>query len=371
MGELSKPARARAGEKIPSGILGLDDVLGGGLRRNRLYLALGDPGVGKTTMALGFLLAGVANGERVLYTTLSETHDELVDIAESHGLSLEGIEVLEFEFPEQAAGTQTMFHPAEIDLEEFTAPLLAAVERLRPARVVLDSLSELRVLAQDERRFRRQIVDLKDRFAALGATALLLDDRTPGDLMAVPSTFAHGVLVLESGRVRVVQVDPAELSPGHFASVVRDAVDRGGARLVILDSLNGYLSSTPEETFLPLHVHELITYLGQRGVTSLITLSQHGVLGQEALTGVDVSYLADTVIMLRFFEAEGEIRKAISVPKMRSGFHDLTLREYRIDEHGLRVGVPLREFQGVLTGTPTYVGNREPLLDRDGNAAAP
>ncbi|MFT3765279.1 MAG: gas vesicle protein GvpD [Minicystis sp.] len=503
-----RPARAEAtsGEKVSTGVLGLDAVLGGGLKRNRVYLVLGDPGVGKTTMALQFLLDGCRSGEPCLYATLSESREEIEDIAESHGWTIDGVEMVELQSGRQslhAGDAQTMFHPAEIDLEEFVAPLLREVERVKPARAVIDSLSELRIMAQDQRRFRRQIMALKAYFQDLGTTVLLLDDRTTESAEMVPLTFAHGVVVMEAvrreygaprrrlsvaklrgariregyhdvrivtgglvvyprlvaserpathepgsassgaaeldamlgggilrgtsalllgpagvgksvlttqymhaaatrgegcaaflfdegregfllraagagldlgphldtGLVRLEQVNPAEMSPGEFTHAVIEAVDARGARLVVIDSLNGYLCSVPEETFLPLHLHELLTYLDQRGVTTLLTLTQHGVLGAAARSDIDVSYLADTVILMRFFEADGEMHKAISVPKMRSGLHELTLREYRITRSGFRIGGPLREFQGVLTGTPSYVGSHEPLLRGDTNAA--
>jgi circadian clock protein KaiC len=506
MSEKPDAARAASRAKVSTGIPGLDEVLGGGLRERRMYLLLGDPGVGKTTMALQFLAEGRRRGERCLYATLSETREELEDIAASHGLSLDGIDIVELHAGEEGMGSvQTMFHPAEVDLEEFTAPLFAALERNAHGRVVVDSLSEMRILAHEPRRFRRQIMALKERFARLGVTALLIDNRTPESAEIVPMTFAHGVIVLqavareygaprrrlsvpklrgarivegfhdvrivtgglvvyprlgpgkrvdrlpeqvtssgipeldamlggglkhgtsaliagptgagksvlvtqyvhaaasrgegaavflfdeilgvflaraagagldlvpfiEQGLVRVVQVDPAEMGPGQFASAVCASVAEGRGRLVAIDGINGYLSSVPEEEFLQLHLHELLTHLAHLGATTLLTLSQHGITGPLIEGDVDVSYLTDAMIILRFFEASGEMRKAISVPKLRSGLHELTLREYRIGRTGFRVGEPLRDFQGVLTGTPTYVGPHEPLLREEGHAAAP
>lgn len=492
---------------IPTGLPGLDVVLGGGLRPNRMYLFLGDPGVGKTTLGLQFLLEGVRRGERCLYATLSETKDELEDIADAHGWSLEGVDIVALHAVEHSLGTpdvQTIFHPVEIDLDQFTEPLRRMIEQVKPVRAVIDSLSEMRIIAQDPRRFRRQMMALKQHFTDIGCTLALLDDRTAEIRETIPQTVAHGVIVLESvvreygsprrrirvsklrgarlhegyhdfqivtgglvvyprlvaaehaagftheavssgvtrldqmlgggllrgtstlvtgaagagksvvvtqyafsaaergepaaifvfdesresflmraagagmdlgphlatGRVRVQQVDPAEMPPGQFAHAVRRAVLEGGARIVAIDSLNGYLTSVPEEAFLELHLHELLATLAQLGVVTLTTLTQSGATGPVRSPDVDVSYLADTIISLRFFEAMGEMRKAISVPKMRSGLHELTLREYRIGPQGLTVGEPLHQFQGVLTGTPTYVGSHEPLLGAEGAADA-
>jgi circadian clock protein KaiC len=503
MGERTSEADEAASAKLSTGVPGLDEVLGGGLRVQRLYLALGDPGVGKTTMGLQFLLEGVRRGEPSLYATLSETREEVEEIAASHGWSLDGVELVELHAVEGSVGArdaQTMFHPVELDLDRFTAPLRETIERVRPARVVIDSLSELRILAGEMRRFRAQIMALKEHLTSLGCTLLLLDDRLPGNPEMVPQTFAHGVLALRlvtrefgpprrrlsvsklrgariregyhdfqivtggivvyprvvpserragpepgllssgvdgldamlgggltratsalvmgpagagksvvvtqyahaaaargeraamfvfdesretflaraagagldlrphlaSGLCSLTQMDPLEMAPDQFSHAVVSAVDPGGARLVIIDSLNGYMSSTPEESFLAHRFHELLACLGRLDVITLVTLSQHGFVGPMADTNLDVSYLADTVILLRFFEAVGEMRKCISVPKMRSGFHQLSLREYRISREGLEVGEPVSEFQGVLTGAPTYLGHRAPLLGGGG-----
>ena len=477
---------------VPTGTPGLDDILGGGLTPHRLYLVEGDPGSGKTTLALRFLLAGAARGERGLYVTLSETREELDGVARSHGWSLDPVAVCELIPSEDSllpdAHTR-MFHPSEVELTETTAAVLAEVERTKPARLAFDSLSEMRLLAQNPLRYRRQILALKQFFTGRSCTVLLLDDRTSeaGDLQL--QSLAHGVVALEqlapeygaerrrlrvvkmrgkpfrggfhdfairrggldvfprlvaaehrrpfpaghlasgvpaldallgggldrgtsallmgpagsgkssialqyaaaaagrgeraavftfdeslttllarsaglgidlkgaveSGRVSVQQVDPAELSPGEFGHRVRQAVERDGASVVVIDSLNGYLHAMPEERFLTIQLHELLTYLGQQGVVTFLVVAQHGLLGTGMHAPVDASYLADSVVLLRYFEAAGRLRRAISVVKKRSGPHEATLRELRLGAAGIWVGEPLADFHGVLTGTPTYL----------------
>lgn len=481
------PARMATGNK------GLDDILNGGFPVNRLYLVEGDPGTGKTTLGLQFLLEGARQGEPVLYVTLSETREELLAVAESHGWSLDGVSIYELVPHEESLKTEsqyTIFHPSEVELGDTTKAVLEEVERIQPRRIVFDSLSEMRLLARDPLRYRRQILALKQFFAGRQCTVLLLDDRTAtvGDLQV--QSIAHGVLSLEhiaveygaerrrlrviklrgshyrggfhdfniktggvevyprlvaadyrhdfkretvssnlpeldallgggidrgtstlvmapagcgkssiaaqltacaakrgehaatflfdegvntyldraaglgtnlrpdveAGRLSVQQVDPAELSPGEFAYNVRSAVDRDHARVVVIDSLNGYLQAMPEERFLIVQMHELLTYLNQQGVVTLLIVSQHGFMGSQMGTPVDVSYLADTVILLRYFESEGAVRRAISVIKKRTGQHENTIRELRITAQGVEVGKPLSEFHGVLTGVPTYTG---------------
>jgi circadian clock protein KaiC len=492
--EQAAPAR------VSTGVAGLDDVLGGGLPPHRLYLVQGDPGVGKTTLALQYLLDGARRDERVLYITLSETEEELRSVAQSHGWALNGVSLFELSAAEQSLthGEQnTLFHPSEVELKETTQALLAQVEKIQPARVVFDSLSEMRLLAQSSLRYRRQILALKQYFSGRQCTVLMLDDRTSeaGDLQV--QSVAHGVIDLEQlaseygsdrrrlrvvklrgvrfrggyhdftiqtgalvvfprlvaaehrakyaaeevstgvkpldallggglargsatlvigpagsgkssiamqcavtaaargeksalyifderietllaradglsidlrgamkrGSVTVTQVDPAEQSPGEFAAAVRDCVERDGARLVVIDSLNGYMNAMPEERFLTLQLHELLTYLGQRGVVTIIIVAQHGMMGPNMTVPVDTSYLADTVMLLRYFEHAGAIRQAISVIKKRSGGHEHTLREFAIRGDGLHVGRPLEDFQGVLTGVPEYKGSGEPLFE--------
>jgi circadian clock protein KaiC len=487
-------------DRVSTGIPGLDDVLLGGLPRSHFYLIEGDPGAGKTTLGLQFLMAGRDQGEKCLYVTLSETKRELNDIAASHGWSLAGIDIYEFGEIEDRLNPDrqyTVFHPAEIELTETTRKILNHVGALEPARVVFDSLSELRLLAREDLRYRRQILGLKQYFSAKDCTVLLLDDRSERQSEDPQlRSISHGVLLLErlsidygiprrrlsvgkmrgaefregfhdfnirhgglhvyprlvaaehlaatdgnpmiasglkefdfllggglaqgssallmgpagsgkstlvgqyalaeaarggqvacylyeetrttfltrssglgmnmrpyieSGALHLQQVDPAEMSPGEFAHRVRLEVD-AGARMIIIDSLNGYLNAMPTERHLLVHMHELLTYLAQQGVLTLLTVAQHGLVGGQLQVPVEVSYLADTVIMLRFFEAAGEVRQAISVMKKRHGQHERTLREMVFTAQGVRIGEPLRQFQGVLTGVPTNAG-ADPFLN--------
>ena len=491
------------GKRAKIGIKGLDDILGGGLPTNHLYLVDGDPGTGKTTMALQFLLEGARNGERGLYVTLSESREELEAVAESHGWSLEGIDI--FEMSKQGVRdveeSYTIFHPAEVELQQTVDEVLDTVKEKKPLRVAFDSLSEMRLLAREALRFRRQILALKQFFNGRNCTVLLLDDKTSpeGDLQM--HSLAHGVMVLEhvaleygserrrlrvtkvrgiefrggyhdfrilrgglevyprvqqddpkvdvsdknlvsgsapldellgggltcgtstlitgaagtgksilcsqfaksaiesgervlfylfderistfklrakalgmvmesalaSGQLRLVQVEPTELSPGEFASQVVRAVEDDGVTLVVLDSINGYLQSMPEERLLAIQIHELLSFLSNNGVTSIMTLVQHGIFGNPVAEALDVSYLADTVMLLRYFEVSGSVRQAISVVKKRSGNHERMIRECRVQAGGLFVGEPLSEFQGVLTGVPHYVGAAAPLLEEKDN----
>jgi circadian clock protein KaiC len=484
-----------------TGVGGLDDILGGGLPTNHLYLLDGEPGTGKTTLGLQFLMEGAKNGERGLYVTLSESRAELELVAESHGWKLDGIEI--FELSKDAAGdveeSYTIFHPAEVELQQTVDEVLKAVEKQNPVRVVFDSLSEMRLLARDPLRFRRQILALKQFFNGRECTVILLDDKTApeGDLQL--HSLAHGVIVLEhvaleygserrrlqvtkvrgikfrggfhdfrikrggievyprvlqdeprvdvshdrlltksraldtllgggitcgtstlitgaagtgksvlctqfaraelergkkvlfylfdermstfrqraealemgveearkTGQLRMLQVEPTELSPGEFASQVVRAVEDDNITLVIIDSINGYMQSMPEERLLPIQIHELLSFLSNNGVMCIMTLVQHGIFGNPVDEAAEVSYLADTVILLRYFEVNGSVRQAISVVKKRSGDHERTIRECRVQKGGLFVGEPLREFQGVLTGVPSYTGSTAPLLHED------
>jgi len=500
--EVKPPALAR----LATGNDGLDSILEGGFPANRLYLVEGDPGTGKTTLALKFLLEGVAAGEPVLYVTLSETKEELISVADSHGWSLDGVNIYELIPSEESLKTETqytIFHPSEVELGETTSAVLEEVERIKPRRVVFDSLSEMRLLARDPLRYRRQILGLKQYFSGRQCTVVLLDDRTStlGDLQV--QSIAHGVLELEhmaleygaerrrlrvvklrgsryrggyhdfnietsgiavyprliaaehrveftreavtsgvremdallgggldrgtstlilgpagsgkssiaaqfvaaaaergehaasflfdegrdtylsraaglgkdmreqveAGQLSVQQVDPAELSPGEFAHRVRSSVVHDGARIVVIDSLNGYLQSMPDERFLTVQMHELLTYLNQQGVVTILVMAQHGFMGSNMNSPVDVSYLADAVLMLRFFEAAGAVRRAISVVKKRTGFHENTIREMRLSSEGVTVGDPLSDFQGVLTGIPVYSKSLASLL-KEGDADA-
>jgi circadian clock protein KaiC len=476
-------------ELISTGIERLDEVLCGGLPARRLYLIQGDPGVGKTTLGLQFLLEGHRRGEKTLYITLSETRDELRSVASSHGWDISDVPLFELDSGGDVLleDQNTLFQPSEVELAEMTRSLLAEVERVKPVRLVFDSLSEMRLLAQSALRYRRQLLALKQHLAARGCTVLLMDDRTSeaGDLQV--QSLAHGVIALEQlsplygserRRLRVVklrgvsfrggyhdyrikrggldiyprlvaaehpgqfraetvpsgapsldallgdgldrgtsalflgpagsgksaltmqfahaavqrgeavrvfafdeglatieargralgtyvesdllhvrQVDPAEMSPGEFVHQVRQDVEDGNARVVIIDSLNGYLAAMPEEQFLVIQLHELLSYLRQRGVLTIMTVAQQGLIGTMS-SPVDVSYLADTVIMLRFFEARGVVRKAISVLKRRSGAHATDIREL-IMKPRISVGEQLSDLQGVFTGVPRFEQERE------------
>ncbi len=485
--------------RVPTGISGLDDVLCGGFPGGHFYLIEGDPGAGKTTLGMQFLMEGRSRGEKGLYVTLSESKRELRAIARSHGWSLDGIDIFELSDIEDRLKPErqyTVFHPAEIELNETTKRILDEVDRLAPARVVFDSLSELRLLAREDLRYRRQILALKQYFSARDCTVLLLDDCTgaKGGESSLQS-ISHGVLFLErlnidygvprrrlsvvkmrgaefregfhdfairrggltvyprlvaaehptanagetaasgvaeldallggglvrgssallmgpagagkstlisqyaaaeagrggkvacyiyeetrgtflarsrslgidllpyieSGMIHLQQVDPAEMSPDEFAWGVRKAVE-AGTRMIVIDSLNGYLNAMPTERHLLIQMHELLTYLAQQGVLTLLTVAQHGILGGMLQVPVEVSYLADAVIMLRFFEAAGEVRQAISVVKKRHGQHERTIRELAFSSQGIRIGEPLAEFQGVLTGTPVFGGAEGSLL---------
>jgi circadian clock protein KaiC len=474
-----------------TGIPGLDSILCGGLPRNCLYLVDGNPGVGKTTLALQFLLEGVRQEERCLYITLSETKAELDAVARSHGWTLEGIHIIELSAIERSLAGKaqnTMFQSAEVELNHLAKLLLDELERIRPARVVLDSLSELRLLAQNPLRYRRQILTFKQRFAEREGTVLLLDDRSAvgpdvqvhsivhglismsmaplkygifrrtlcvtklrglkfregnhdyvvrrGGLSVFPrlvaaehhrsfdkamessgnreldallggglhtgtsnllmgpagsgkSTiammFAHAAAArgarvsyyafdegahilrnraqelgidfdphIASGRIVLRQIDPAQMPPGELAHDVVRAVEQDKTRVIVLDSLNGYVNAMPSDDFLYLHLHELLTYLNQQGVLTIMILAQHGLLGPMG-SPVDVSYIADTVVLTRYFEARGAVRKAISVIKKRSGAHETTLRELTMTAQGIRLSEPLAQFEGVLTGVARQV----------------
>lgn len=485
------------------GISGLDDVLAGGLERDRLYLLEGAPGTGKTTAAMSFLMQGAAAGEACLYITLSETEEELRGTARSHGWSLEGIDIFELVPPESLLDEQqqqSLLYSSDLELGETTRMIFDAVEKTRPERVVIDSLSEIRLLAQGSLRYRRQVLALKHYFAKLGVTVLLLDDLTTDVNDKTVHSVAHGVIQLqelapeygaERRRVRVIkyrgrrfrggyhdftiktgglevyprivasehrtafdrspvssgvegldtllgggmergssalilgpagtgkslftinfavaavergekaalfvfdeelgllyarmkglgvdleamreagsliveQVDAAELSPGEFANRVRRCVSEQDIRTVVIDSLNGYQAAMPQEQFLVLHIHELLQYLNRQGASTYLTVAQHGLVG-EMKAPVDVTYLADTVILLRYFEAAGEVRRAVSVIKKRAGRHEKTIREYDIGPDGLTLGEPLHGFQGVLRGVPNFVGQGSGLM---GDASA-
>jgi circadian clock protein KaiC len=474
--------------RAATGISGLDDILHGGFLHNRLYLIEGMPGSGKTTLAFQFLLEGVRLGEPCLYVTLSETEEETRSVSESHGWDLDGITIREMGPTANSlnpAEQYTVFHPSEVELSDTTERILADVERIRPRRVVFDSLSELRLLAGNPLRYRRQILALKQYFAGKQCTVLLLDDLT-GDTDLQVQSIAHGSVMLEhslpafgairrrlsvtkyrgsdfragyhdyvitrgglsvfprlvaaehrqfssreridsglagldqllggglergtstlivgaagtgkstvaalfcanaakrgcrsslfifdesintlfsrlggldidlkrhidSGVVEVTQVDPAELTPGEFVNKVRRAAEEHKSEIIVIDSLNGYLNSMPDEKFLIIQLHELLAYLGQHGVASVMVSAHSGLISSQMSAPVDASYLADSVLLIRYFEAEGEVRQAISVVKMRGGQHERTIREFTIRDRRVNIGEPLRNYRGVLTGVP-------------------
>jgi len=481
-----------------TGIEGLDDILCGGLTPFRLYLIEGVPGSGKTTLAMQYLMEGARHGESVLYVTLSETEEELRAMAASHQWSLDGVTIRELVPPEeslQPAEQYTMFHPAEVELSETTRTILADVERLKPTRVVFDSLSELRLLAGDPLRYRRQLLALKQFFRGRRCTVLLLDDLTSAGRDLQVQSIAHGVVLLEqllpeygadrrrlrvlkhrgrrfrggyhdyiiaggglqvyprlvaaehragsqgdkvssgiqglddllggglergtstlivgaagtgksslaaqfmscnadrgghaamfifdearstlvsrsaglgiplqkhidSGKVVVRQVDPAELTPGEFAHTIRHEVEANKASCIVIDSLNGYLNAMPGERFLTIHLHELLMYLGERGVATLLIGAHQGLIGTQMHTPIDASYLADAVVLLRYFETDGMVRQAISVMKKRGGVHERTIRDFSMSSDGIHVGPPLRQFRGILTGVPTPLAGQGTL----------
>jgi circadian clock protein KaiC len=483
----TEPAKAR------TGVQGLDTILDGGLTAGHVFLLEGNPGTGKTTIALNFLLEGAKEGERGLYITLSETELELRASAHSHGWTIdESIDIFELIPPESLLDTdqqQSLLYSSDLELGETTKLIFEAFERVKPARVVLDSLSEIRLLAQSSLRYRRQILVLKHYFARQGATVLLLDDMTSEPLDKTVHSVVHGVIHLdelaptygaERRRVRITkyrgqafrggyhdfairrggvlvfprlvaaehrtpfsrqvmttdipefdallgggvdqgssaviigpsgtgktivalqfavaairrgetaaifvfdeevglmfrrtralgfdleamrdqgsltieQVDAAEMSPGEFTARVRERVDTAQVKTVVIDSLNGYQAAMPEEKALTLHIHELLQYLNRQGASTFLTVAQHGLI-DDVQAPLDVTYLADTLILLRYFEAAGRVKRAVSVIKKRTGEHEDTIREFHIGAGGLSMGAPVTGFQGVLRGVPVLVG---------------
>jgi circadian clock protein KaiC len=492
-GEMRRQSDAQSNLRVSTGCSGLDDLLGGGFPRGRLYLIEGDPGAGKTTLALQFARQGVMRGERALYITLSESRADLTHSAQSHGMDLKDVEIVELLpnendlLPEQQ---YTVFHPAEVELNDRMQRIVKEVQRVRPERLVIDALSELRMLAKDPLRYRRQILSLKDFMADQECTVLLLDDRSSREPDLQLHSVVHGVISMDkvpreygktrrqievvklrgisyregfhdyiiatggvvvfprlvaaesrsdvppesvssgipeldaltgggldrgtstlligpagcgkttlgmqwaataarrdepcviftfeesphtlmhraaglsidlrphlsSGKIILERVDPAEMSPGELVARVQRYVEEGNVRMVVLDSLNGYLQSMPGEKFLAVHLHELLAYLGNRGVVTIMVLAQAGMLGSALQSAVDVSYLADNILLLRYFETQGEIRQAISTVKRRSAAHEHAIRELRLGPDRVHVGRPLNEFQGILTGTPIFLG---------------
>lgn len=489
-------------ERLSVGVQGLDDVLEGGLNRNRIYLLEGDPGTGKTTIALQLMLEGARRGERCLYITLSETAEELRAVARSHGWSIDGIDIFELTPPEanfSADQYYTLLHPSEVELSETIRMILDRIEQIQPDRVAFDSLAEIRLLAQDALRYRRQVLALKQFFAGRSCTALLLDDVTSRSQELQVHSITHGVILLErvareygterrriritkmrganfrggyhdvviatgglsvfpritvpddsgalpgdyvssgvpaldtllgegvhrgtsmlmvgpagtgksslstqyalaalergetasiytfdesrgtlierslslgmridrhlnSGKLIIEAVNAAELSPGQFAHRVRERVERDPRGVVVIDSLNSYLNAMPAEQFLVMQMHELLAFLNSRGILSILVMAQQGLIGQMQ-SPLDLSYLTDTVVLLRYFEFCGAVKKAISVIKKRSGAHEETIREFRLGPSGVYVGPALSSFQGVLTGVPIYTGDSKTMIGRDG-----
>ena len=477
---------------VTTGLPGLDLILQGGLLASRTYLVEGTPGAGKTTLAMQYLIEGVRQGQKVLYITLSESRTELLASAAGHGWTLDGVDIREYIVTEASIERDreiTMYHSSEIELGHTMHRIIADVESLRPDRVVVDALSERRLLSDSELRYRRQLVALEKFFADQSCTVLVLDDRSEIERDSHVESIVHGVIALEhgftdygadrrrlrvrklrgrrfqtglhdylirtgglevfprlvasehqtsfertslasgmagldkllgggpqrgtstlltgpagcgkttvamqyaaaaarrgehvsvfmfdelrsllidrlvdieldirgvvaSGHMSLRQIDPTEMSPGEFAALVRADVETKDTRVVVIDSLNGYLNAMPHEEFLAAQLHELLAYLGNRGVATMLVVGQQGIVGENVETPVDASYLADAIVLFRFFEAGGEVRKAISVTKKRGGGHENTIRELTIGRDGVHVGDALRTFQGVLTGTPLYL----------------
>ena len=474
-------------------------VLGGGLPRHRMYLVQGEPGAGKTTFGIQFLLEGLRRSEKVLYISFSESRDELASIAASHGWTLDGLQIMVVQMGRrelEATDQYTVFHPAEIELGSVMNHLLDEIKRIKPDRLVIDSLSEMRLLAGEPLRYRRQILALKEAMAPMQCTVVLLDTCRRDETGAQFETLVYGAIALDqfvpaygrkrrrlrlaklrgvnfddgyhdykietggmvvyprlvaadhrmksgqelvpsgvkeldtllgggmvrgsstlvmgaagtgkttfsmqyvlaaaqrgervavytfdeslemylsrargmgipleqyvhNGQVTIQTVDPGELAPGEFIHRVRTGVDREGVRMVIIDSLNGYLHATPDERFLTVQLHELLTYMADRRVLTILVVAQQGLFGTDIDPPVEISYLADSVILLRYFEHAGRVRQAISVVKKRYGSHERTVRELLLGHGGLRVGEPLNGFRGVLTGMPEYEGDGQPLL---------
>ncbi len=492
-------------DRVSTGIEGLDYILKGGLPKNRLYLVQGNPGTGKTTLGLQFLREGERRGETGLYITLSESKEELIAVGASHGWNLDNLNIYDLTISGDSLtddSSYTVFHPAEVELDETTRTILGEIERLNPVRVVFDSLSEMRMLASEKLRFRRQVLAFKQYFIGRNCTVMLLDDRTTDHSDRQLESIAYGVINLdyaaseygkqrhtlrvvkmrsvnfqsgahdfniETGGIQVFprlalpavkkpfapgairtasddlerllggldygtstiltgpagigkstmslmyafaaaengertaiylfdesietlykrtsaigldiqkhvagnlialrQIKLAELTPGELAHLVREEIEERNTRVVIIDSVNGYLMSTPQERFLTMQFHELLSYLNQKGIVSILVVGQYGLIGNMQ-SPIDMSYLADTVVLLRYFEAQGEVRQAISVLKKRTGRHERTIREFRIGTGGIQLGPPLADFHGVLSGIPVYEGKSDGLMEKNDHTDA-
>jgi circadian clock protein KaiC len=490
--------------RLSSGIEELDHILGGGFPARRLFLIEGAPGSGKTTLALQFLLAGAKNSEKGFYVTFSESEDEIRAVAESHGWTLDGVHLQELSTLGDRLKNEeqyTVFQPADVELSETVQRVVDDVRRLKPQRVVIDSLSEIRLVARDPLRYRRQILALKEILSECNCTVFFLEDYTVENPDLLLQSIAHGVVLLEKtqseygsvkrtlqitklragpslegshdfvirhgglqvfrrltagdslngvcpndasgiletnneeldrltgggvrwgtglvlvgpagtgkstvgiqivsaaahqgyktcaflfdeakatyikraknvdldlashmreGIIEIHQVDPNEQSPGEFAYRVCRKVEDEGVRVLVIDSLNGYFTAMTSERFLLAQLHELLAYLNAHGVLTIMTTAQHGMLNTTDTTSFELTYLADLVIYLRYFETGGRVRKAISVIKNRLSAHETSIREFEITDKGLEIGPPLRQFEGILSGTPRFVGETQDLMN--------
>ena len=491
-------AKQNSKTRLKTGVAGLDNILHDGLQSGHVYLIEGDPGSGKTTLGMQFLLQGIANGEPSLYVTLAESREELETVSISHGFDISKMEIFEVQPPELAekgSDQYTVFHPSDIELVDVMQSILSKLKAMQAGRIVFDSMSEIRMLARDPLRYRRQILSLKQFFVGRNSTVLLLDDRTgdrsdtqlqsichgairmealqreygpqrrqiqvlkmratmfregqhdykieKGGLQVYPrlisgehraakidrSTLPSGLVELDqlfgggvsrgsttlcmgpagsgkstiatkflesaaergerglmfildetldslmtrcrglgipleehcnSGIIRIERLDPAQISPGEFIARIRADVEGNGCKVVIIDSLNGLLNAMQENTML-VQLHELFSYLNHKGVTTFLIMAQFGVLGTQMGSPLDVSYLADNVLLFRYFEWRGAVKQAVSVMKRRSGPHERSIRELRLTPNRIEIGGSLQDFEGVLTGVPKFVGDFKPL----------
>lgn len=478
---------------ISTGVHGLDTILKGGLIEGGFYLLQGDPGSGKTTLALQYLLRRRQEGDRALYIVMTESRRDIEMICNSHGWRSDTLtlcELIKASLSPVEQSKESIFDPSEVELGDVIKAITSEIDRITPSHLVIDGLSELRVLAGSALRYRRQLLSLKMFLEQRSITTLLLDDKGPtidphahlalvggnivleatlpqygrarrrlyigkvrsadfqegfhdyeirkGGLFVYPRLvspecvgrteqrlissgianldlmFKGGLLTgtssvfigpsgvgkstlamqfvsnaltlgfkaavytfdevlgtflarsetinfpgrpgmlrsyLKNERLLARQVNPAELTPGAFAQAVRDAVD-DGASIVVIDSLNGYINAMPEERFLSTHLHELVSYLNQRNVITIMVVAQHGIL-RGTVADFNVSYLADTILLFRYFEQNGEVHRGLSVFKNRTGPHEQTMREFMISDTGLVIGDPSCGLSKLATG-PLY-----------------